>query len=396
MTWARENLFSSLFNSVLTIVFGLLLAWVAVRTATFVFSTADWEIVERNLALFMVGRFDRAQLWRPWAAMAVLAVAIGLNAGMVSAAAVDLARHTGRTLAPVTVSDHLRRFWPILLLVVVLLSFTQSIGPLVGTVVVAVLGLASIAVGRRADARFRRLGAPVFVVGFVLASGAARLGIATDLDNWGGLHLNLFVAFAGIILAFPLGLLLALGRRSKLPAVRAVSVAYIEFFRGVPLISLLLMAQLMIGFFLPPGVDPPSLVIRALTAIVIFESAYIAEVVRGGLQAVPVGQVEAAQAVGLGPWPITRRIVLPQALRAVIPAMVGQFISIFQNTTLLYAITLIEILSVADTVTSQDDFVGRGLQAVTLPFVGFVFWAVSYSMSRESRRLEARLGVGVR
>jgi general L-amino acid transport system permease protein len=396
MTWVRENLFNSVLNSVLTVVFGLFLAWVAVRSFTFVFVTAEWEIVERNLALFMVGRFDRAQLWRPWAAMAVLAVAIGLNAGMISAAAVDLARHTGRPVVPVPVTDHLKRFWPMLLLVVVLLSFTESVGPLAGTAVVAVLGIGAAVLGRRADARLRRLGVPVFVLGFVVAVVILTARGGVGWDGWGGLHLNLFVAFAGILLAFPLGLLLALGRRSKLPAVRIVSVTYIEFFRGVPLISLLLMAQLMIGFFLPVGIDPPSLVIRALTAIVIFESAYIAEVVRGGLQAVPVGQVEAAQAVGMSPWPITRRIVLPQALRAVIPAMVGQFISVFQNTTLLSAITLLEILSVADTVTSQDDFVGQGLQAVTLPFVAFVFWAVSYSMSRESRRLETRLGVGVR
>jgi general L-amino acid transport system permease protein len=198
------------------------------------------------------------------------------------------------------------------------------------------------------------------------------------------------------VLAFPLGLLLALGRRSSLPVVRAASVAYIEFFRGVPLITLLLMGQFMIGFFFPPGFNIPSGLARALIAIVVFEAAYVAEIVRGGLQAVPRGQYEAAQALGLTVWKMTRLIVLPQALRAVIPAMVGQFISLFKDTSLLAIIGFFEVLNVAQTVTTQPDFLGQGLHAVTLAFVGFMYWVGSYTMSRESQRLERRLGIGER
>jgi general L-amino acid transport system permease protein len=175
-----------------------------------------------------------------------------------------------------------------------------------------------------------------------------------------------------------------------------VCVVYIEFIRGVPLVTLLFMGQLFIGFFLPTQIDPPGLVVRALISIVLFEAAYIAEIVRGGLQAVGRGQVEAAQALGLRPATTTRRIVLPQALRAVIPAMVGQFISLFKDTSLLEVIQLREILTVGETATQQPDFRGRGLAAVTLPFVAFVFWVGSYTMSRESRRLEQRLGIGER
>ncbi|MBK5223939.1 MAG: amino acid ABC transporter permease [Acidimicrobiia bacterium] len=396
MRWARANLFNSPLNGVLTVVFGGFLAWAAYRMATFVFVSADWEIVRRNLTLLMVGRFDRDQLWRPWAALLILAVSIGLTAGMVGAAAADVARQRGLPVAKGSLRSAPRRFWPLILLIVVLVAFTRTVAPTFLILGVLVAGGVAVVAGQRVPARLRRFGWIVFVLGFVGAIVVLWAGGGVPWDGWGGLHLNIFIAFAGIILAFPLGLLVALARRSSLPVVRVVSVVYIEFFRGVPLISLLIMAQLMIGFLLPPSMDPPSLVVRALIAIVIFESAYIAEIVRGGLQAVPRGQVEAAQALGMSQFSIARRIVLPQALRAVIPAMVGQFISLFQDTTLLYAISLFDVLTVSDTTTSQDAFVGRGLQAVVLPCVAFLFWAVSYSMSRESRRLETRLGVGVR
>ena len=152
----------------------------------------------------------------------------------------------------------------------------------------------------------------------------------------------------------------------------------------------------MIGFFLPVGFDTPSLETRALIALVIFTSAYVAEIVRGGLQSVPKAQVEAAQALGLSPLKTTRLIVLPQALRAVIPAMVGQFISLFKDTSLVFIIGLTELLAVAENITKQPDFIAQGLIVETLVFASFVYWVGSYSMSRESQRLERRLGVGER
>ena len=396
LAWARANLFNSPLNAVLTVVFGAFLAWAAYRAAMFVFVNADWEIVRRNLRILLIGRFDADQLWRPWVALGVLSVSLGATAGMIATTSEEAAEHMGQTVTRTTPGTALRRYWPLLLLVVVLLSFTRSIAPTLATLVVLALGAAAYLGGRRMPAAVRRFGVLVFVAGFVLAIVVLSAAGGVGWDEWGGLHVNLFVTFAGIILAFPLGLLLALGRRSRLPAVKAVSVAYIEFFRGVPLISLLIMGQLMIGFFLPPSIPAPSPVMRALIAITIFESAYIAEIVRGGLQGVGRGQIEAAQAVGLSPFAVTRRIVLPQALRAVIPAMVGQFISLYQDTTLLSITNIQDVLAFSDAATAQGDFVGRGLQAVILPFVAFLFWAVSYSMSRESRRLETRLGIGVR
>jgi general L-amino acid transport system permease protein len=212
-------------------------------------------------------------------------------------------------------------------------------------------------------------------------------------ERWGGLMLTVALALGGIVLSFPLGLLLALGRRSSFPAVRIVCVGYIELIRGVPLITILFMGAFMLGFFLPPGTDTPSLQVRALVALVIFTSAYVAEIVRGGLQSVPRGQVEAAQALGLSPVRTNVWIVLPQALRAVIPAMVGQFISLFKDTSLVAIIGLTDLLAVSELITKQPQFLAQGLIIETLVFAGFVYWAGSYWMSRESQRLELRLGV---
>ena len=164
-------------------------------------------------------------------------------------------------------------------------------------------------------------------------------------DEWGGLMLNLFLAVISLALCFPLGVLLALGRRSKLPLVRWMSVVYIELFRGVPLYVLLLMAGIALGFFVPQSITP-GFVARAIIVFTLFTAAYVAEIVRGGLQSLPSGQAEAARALGLSPTRVTFFIVLPQALRNVIPALVGQFISLFKDTTLAgAALGLLELLS---------------------------------------------------
>ena len=188
-----------------------------------------------------------------------------------------------------------------------------------------------------------------------------------------------------------------LGTRSSLPLLRALSVAYIELFRGVPLFVLLLLSYLALGFFIPTWLEAPGLVVRAVAALTLFTAAYVAEIVRGGLQSLPKGQTEAAEALGLGPSRITAFIVLPQALRNVIPGIVGQFISLFKDTTLAAAaIPLFDVLVVGTVVTSQGEFHGQQLTAETLSFVMFLFWVGCITMSRESQRLERKLGVGTR
>jgi general L-amino acid transport system permease protein len=392
--WVRQNLFSTWYNGVLTVVFGLLLGWATFRLLQFVFVDARWEIIERNLRLLLVFRFPREETWRLWAALGVLAASFGLGAG--AAATVRAAEVAEGRAAPAPPYSSLRRVGPLLLLVAVLLVFAQSLTATLLTVGVAAIAIAFRFVGRRIPRERVRWVALTVLLGIVTAFVILTRFGGVPASDWGGLQLTIYLAVGGILLSFPLGVLLALGRRSTLPVVRIVCATYIELIRGVPLIAILFMGFFMLGFFLEPGWDRPTEVTRALVAFVLFTAAYVAEIVRGGLQAVPRGQVEAAMAVGLSPLKTMRLVVLPQALRAVIPGLVGQFISLFKDTSLVFIIGLTELLGVAELITKQPDFLAQGLIFETLVFAAFVYWAGSYWMSRESQRLERRLGVGER
>ena len=243
----------------------------------------------------------------------------------------------------------------------------------------------------------------VLLVGF--GGADTSLGIdGVDPSRWGGFHLNILLAVVAIVASFPLGVLLALGRTSSFPVFRVASTIYIELIRGVPLITILLMAWLVLPDFLPSfsvpvlapsGLDDIELVYRVMVALTLFSAAYVAEIVRGGLQAVPRGQIEAAQALGMSTARILALIVLPQALRAVIPALVGQFISLFKDTSLVFIVGLTEMLRAGRAVAQgQIEFSGREMEV--LLFVGLVFWIVAFSMSRLSQQLERNLGVGER
>ena len=392
--WARKNLFNTWYNTLLTLALAALTLWVLQALVRGLLG-ADYEIIRANLRLFLIGGFPADQVWRIWLSTYILALMGGLVGGSLAGAARDRAAEAGLPWSPTTLVQILARFWPILALIAVILAFTTTVTPALLTIGASVVALGGYYLGRALPAAVRRwmwLIALLLVVAAYLAlAGFGGVG----WEDWGGLHLNLFLTFAGILLAFPLGLLLALGRRSSLPAIRTMSVTYIELVRGVPLIALLIAGAFALGFLIPRDLRP-GLVTRMLIAITAFEAAYIAEVVRGGLQAVPHGQVEAAQAVGLTPWKTMRLIVLPQALRATIPAMVGQFISLFKDTTLVAILGVTELLDATFVVNVQPDYLGKGLFVVTLGFAALVFWVGSYTMSRESRRLERRLGVGER
>jgi general L-amino acid transport system permease protein len=394
MDWARKNLFNNWYNSLFTVALAALVVWAVVALLRGLLA-ADYEIIRANLRLFIIGEFPPDQLWRPWAATYCFTVLFGLVGGSLAAGARDRATEAGLPYKPTTFRQIVVRFWPILALIVVILAFTTTITPTLLTIGALGIGLASYYLGRILPRGIRRW---TWLIALLLI-GAAYLSLAgfggVGWEDWGGLHLNLFLTFAGILIAFPFGLLLALGRRSSLPVIRTISVTYIEFVRGVPLITLLLAGAFAIGFLIPRDIRP-GVVTRMLIAIIAFEAAYIAEVVRGGLQAVPRGQTEAAQAVGLAPWKTMRLIVLPQALRATIPAMVGQFISLFKDTTLVAVLGITELLDATFIVNSQTEYLGEGLFVVTLSFAALVFWVGSYTMSRESRRLERKLGVGER
>ncbi|MXV73711.1 amino acid ABC transporter permease, partial [Candidatus Poribacteria bacterium] len=209
--------------------------------------------------------------------------------------------------------------------------------------------------------------------------------------NWGGLLLTLILAAVGIVVCFPLGVLLALGRRSQLPAIKWVSTIYIETIRGVPLVTILFMGSIIFPIFMP-GDFQLDKVIRAMIALTLFSAAYMAENVRGGLQAIPQGQIEAAQAVGLT-YPKTMLfIVLPQALRSVIPAIVGQFISLFKDTSLVTIVGLQDLLGIARSILGNPKWQGYYVELYL--FVAAIYFVFCYAMSYVSRKIEADLGVG--
>jgi general L-amino acid transport system permease protein len=214
-----------------------------------------------------------------------------------------------------------------------------------------------------------------------------------DTTLWSGLPLTLILASVGMAFAFPLGVLLALGRRSRLPAVRAICVGYIELVRGVPLITVMFMASVMLPLFLPTGMTIDKL-LRAQVAIILFTAAYLAEVVRGGLQAIPKGQIEAADALGLGYWQRTRLIVLPQALAMVIPPLVNSFISTFKDTSLVIIIGLFDLLGTVNAALADANW--QGFSAEAYIFAAAIYFCFCFFMSRYSQMLEREFNRGHR
>ncbi len=229
------------------------------------------------------------------------------------------------------------------------------------------------------------------ILAYVLLHGGVLGLVEVETSRWGGLMLTLVIAVVGIVLSLPLGILLALGRRSQMPVIRAASITYIELWRGVPLITVLFMASVMLPLFFPEGVTLDKL-LRAMIGIVLFQSAYIAEVVRGGLQAIPRGQSEAAQALGLGYWRTMWLIILPQALKLVIPGIVNTFIALFKDTTLVLIIGLFDLLGIVQQAFADPLWLGYSVEGYL--FAGLVFWAFCFGMSRYSQALERALHTG--
>jgi general L-amino acid transport system permease protein len=394
-TWLRENLFSNWWNSALTIVFLPLLLWIIFSSLRWIFVGARWDIIIVNLANLMVGNFPRDQLWRLWVAIAIMAIVMGLLVGVTSAAARQVALATGQTTGAPW-HDTARRLVPPVLFVGVMASFVRTLTPLLLLAGVTMLGVATFELGRRLPANRRRYANLAVIVGAAAALTVISGFGGVSRASWGGLLVTGYFTIGALLLGFPIGVAVAIGRRSTLPVVRWTCSVYVEFFRGSPLIVLLFIGWLVLPFMFPPEWENITRVSRALIIFTLFTSAYVAEIVRGGLQSIPRGQFEAAQALGLSPWKQTRLIILPQALRNVIPALVGQAISLYKDTTLVLIIGLLDLLAVAQNITQQPDFLGQGLITETLVFVSFIYWILSYWMSRESQRLESRLGVGTR
>jgi len=225
-------------------------------------------------------------------------------------------------------------------------------------------------------------------LGIKLISGGSFGLEYVESAAWGGLSLTFIISAFAILFCFPIGVILALGRRSSLPAIKYISIGFIELWRGVPLITVLFMSAVMFPMFLPDGTFIDKL-IRVLIAITLFEAAYMAEVVRGGLQALPKGQYEAAKSLGMGYWRMNALIILPQALKLVIPGIANTLLALVKDTPLIFVVGLMELAGMIGLAKTNPKWLGMAMEGYV--FAGLVFWVICYAMSRYSQNLEKKL-----
>ncbi|MEM9213171.1 MAG: amino acid ABC transporter permease [Cyanobacteria bacterium P01_F01_bin.150] len=380
--WIKKNLFSSWFNSLLTIFIVGFFLWATKNFVVWAATDAKWDVLPKNWNLFFAGVYPNNQYWRLFLLLGFISAISGLSWGYFS-------RSVARFLSS-------KVLWGIGIVTLLTVSAPTHLPFRLILLGILLLGLI-IAWGEH------RLYPDVslsgqwlslsyfffFIIGFWLIQG--NLGLPSVSSSlWGGLLLTVLMALVSIVLCFPLGLLLALGRQSSLPAISWISTAYIEVIRGVPLICILFMGQNMIQLFLPA--DNLDRVLRAIIALTLFSAAYMAENIRGGLQAVPRGQYEAASSLGLIKPLTISLIVLPQALKISIPAIVGQFISLFQDTTLVSIIGLPELLGMSRSILGNPEFLGRYQEVYV--FIAIIYWIFCYSMSLGSRQVEKSLDTG--
>jgi len=374
LNWAKKNLFSSWFNSLLTVFCVWLIYQLTSNILIWATTKAQWAVVSSNLRLFLVGLYPVEEFWRLWIILAIAGLLSGISWGLwgrfsrtvaiaISSFSVALA-----ILLPV---DGIFKILTLAISGAIALGF--AIGQQVKRFEFSSLVLAI--------AWFATLPISLWLIG-------GNFGLtAVDVNGWNGLVLTLIVAISGIVFSFPLGVLLALGRQSTLPLIKWFCVFYIEVVRGLPLIGILFMAQVMLPLFLPAGLEIDR-VLRAIAAFVFFSAAYLAENVRGGLQSLPKGQAEAARALGLSTPLTIGLIVLPQALKASIPAIVGQFIGLFKDTSLVAIVGLVDLMGISRTVLSQPEFIGR--YAEVYLFVALIYWMFCFSLSQASQKLERK------
>ena len=399
--WMRSRLFSSWGNSITTVVlilvFGYLLInfleW-AVFTANFTAQTgadcrgggACWALVREKHRLIFFGSFPYEQHWRPLFAVIVMLTMLVMTC--------DRRTWNWRLLVIWSIGT----FTTFLLMfgqLFISLTFFLGVALVVGC---AGMGLRGGVAGPRVIMGYR-IAAGIGVIGLVLRLSGILPAIGftiaplsyVETSLWGGLPVTMILATYGLAFAFPYGILLALGRRSHLPLIKGLCVGFIELIRGVPLISLLIMASVMLPLFLPSGTTIDKF-LRAQVAVILFAGAYIAEIIRGGLQSLPKGQFEAADAMGLNYMQKTTLIVLPQAIRVVIPPLINTFIGFFKDTSLVLIIGIFDFLNTANAALVDPNW--AGFPGEVYLFAAFVYFIFCYSMSRYSKYLEVELNRG--
>ena len=379
--WLRKNLFSTWYNVALTLL-ALWLLYIILRPAyEWATTEARWGVIEANLTLFMIGLYPREQIGRIWLTIFLLAGLVGFSWGVWREAARGFAfMALGAGLSFILISFYFQwDVWDEWALAVGILLAGYGVGRVMprGPLIAVIAWFL------------------YFPLVFLLVAGTPYIAtlppVASNL--WGGLLLTLLLTIVGNFGALPLGILLALGRRSKLPIIRNFSIGYIELIRGVPLVTILYMASVLLPYFLPIDVRPDN-VIRAMIGFILFEAAYQAENVRGGLQAIDRGQYEAANALGLNGAQTTALIILPQALRAVIPALFNSFISLFKDTSLVAIIGLFDVVRISRSILAQSEWLGTHREVFLFAFL--IYWLFNMAFTYGSRRLEEAMGVGQR
>ena len=402
--WVRANLFSSWFNAIMTVL-ALYVIWLVLAAVVpWVFrgiwdagsltgcreirldrygehaEAACWAVITDRWNQLLFGFYPRDLYWRPIAALIVL----------------------GAALAPVLFARVPRRMLGLTVAAPFLCYWLLWGGTIWGPILVALGFVLAAVVFSVAQDRLGSLGAillatlvPIlywlFVVG-PLASELARvapIGLRyVPSDDFGGFMLSFIIGFAGIVLSFPLGILLALGRQSHLFIITKMCVIFIEVIRGVPLIVWLFTASLLLNYFLPPGTNF-DLMLRVIIMVTLFAAAYMAEVIRGGLAALPRGQYEGADSLGLDYWQSMRLIILPQALKISIPGIVNTFIGLFKDTTLVVFIGLLDPIGLSNAIRASTDW--NGIYWELFIFIGLLFFICCFGMSRYSQYLEKKL-----
>ncbi len=381
--WIKKNFFSSKLNSILTI-FSTLLVFYIINSLINFLSGAEWELIKVNRRLLLLGRLPLEETWRAWPILWYFIVTLFLTIGAWgSIKKKELILITLAFALPTLIFFTSTNLLPIV--------FTFFLGGLSFFISKHFLRDSLYIYKLRRILIFLWLIMLPVVFLILLISGGPKPTL------WGGFLLNILLASVAIVAGFPLGTLLAVGRATKLPVIRTICTLYIEIIRGAPLVGWLLLAWFVLPKFLPKifGLNETSVVIRAMIVLSFFASAYIAEVIRGGLQSIPKGQIDAADALNLGYIRKMRIIVLPQAIRVVIPAIVSTFIAMFKDTSLVFILALTDLLQVGRLIPEQNpEFFGRQIEALLV--VAFLFWIVSVSLSNLSSKIEKNLGIGTR
>ncbi len=384
--WIRANLFNSRLNATLTV----LTAFVVYKlfmNGVIPMATMDWTVIRDNLKLILTGSYPAEQLWRIW----IAALYVALFGGASFGAAVAGSDPSGSARMPRTM---------IVLLLAECLLFASPISAsskvYVGvSVALSTLGFRGI---RLLAPRARIAAVTVAWIAFLPVSFALVFGLTgpegfmpvVATNYWGGLLLTLMIALTSIALSFPIGLLLALGRRSSLGLVKLACTCFIEIVRGVPLITILFIAYLIVPLALPPSLNP-SVFIRAMIGVIAFHSAYMAENFRGGLQGIPDTQYEAAASLGLGKGKTMALVILPQVMKRMIPVLVSSFTGTLKDTSLISIIGLLDMIGISSAIVSNPEYMTSSTQV--LLFMAAIYFFLCYGISSASDALERKLGV---